>query len=62
MTLHRQRTAICLVTLFALARLGVAESLAAQSTAKSPAAVATPKLGAPLPVDPEVTVGTLPNG
>jgi zinc protease len=60
MTSHRSRIAACLASVLALAPFAITGELPAQSTSHAPAA--PPKLTASLPVDPAVTVGTLPNG
>src|SRR3569832_1487784 len=66
MTSHRarigSRAGIRLAILIALTPLAGAASLAAQAPAHASAAAAPLKLTAPLPIDPSVTIGTLPNG
>jgi len=59
---HRSRFARSLTLLLALAPFATAAALAAQATAPSPAAGSAPNLASPLPLDPAVTTGTLPNG
>jgi zinc protease len=66
MTIHRTRSGsrvgVGIASLLALVPLAGAASIAAQAPAHTPAAAAPLKLTAPLPVDPAVTIGTLPNG
>ena len=60
-TSHRLSIGGCIAAALALASFASTASLAAQS-AHTPAVAARLELTAPLPVDPAVTTGTLPNG
>ena len=66
MTSHRSRigsrVGVGLASLLALAPLAGTTAIVAQAPAHAPAPAAPLKLTAPLPVDPAVTIGTLPNG
>ena len=64
MTSNRPRLAVLVACLAGLAASFAAAPLAAQKTDPAPVApkLTAPKLTAPLPVDPAVTIGTLPNG
>jgi zinc protease len=61
-TSHRPRIGVRLAAALALTPFAGAAALTAQSAAHSPAVAAPLELTAPLPVDPAVTTGTLPNG